>query len=223
MTESIEKKCFVVVQSAVYAVRKELQWQLPDLIVPEALWKKMWVFVRRAPEEIKGFGTVVADGKNLRCADILLPPQKTTGGSAATKGFAMYLDDLVRKGGDPEHLLLEWHSHGNGSLFWSLQDNENIENLLCTAPMFVSLEVNRHGEYLCRLDVRFPVRLTVPINVRLELEELPQEVQDECHRQVAENIHELMTEEDTESEVRLVVEGELYESSTDPLPTDGNS
>lgn len=145
-----------------------------QLIIPELVWKKLICYTRLVTTEISGFGTIQVQGPVLRVTDAFLLRQEVSMSSAriTAEDVATWLDQFSRSGGDAATVCLQWHSHGDGAVFWSRTDEDNISNLLSLPPMVVSLEFNRSGHCLCRIDVRQPLRLRFELMPTIELEPL---------------------------------------------------
>lgn len=127
----------------------------------------MYIVKKVAPDEVSGLGEVeVQDGKII-VTRIFLLPQIVSGGSTVmeTAGLAAFLGAYD----NPEKLKLWWHSHGQGSVFWSTTDTATIKMLMGMGEWLLSVVFNSHGEYLGRLDVMKPVPLP-PLSVSLSSE-----------------------------------------------------
>lgn len=139
------------------------------VLIPQRLWNRLFHYAKSVETEISGFGTVVLTGGGLRVTDLFLLPQAARSNSVVIEAetIGKFLYAFMQQGGDPEELRLHWHSHGRFSVAWSQQDERTIKELTGMAGAFVSLVVNRWGDYLCRLDQHNPRPTRRDIPVRL--------------------------------------------------------
>ncbi len=130
------------------------------LITPEAK-QRLDLYVQYAKGEISGLGRAKYDGFDLLVEEIFLLPQDS--GSSNTdldpEGLSSFLTDWVNEGRNPAQLKLWWHSHANMGTSWSSTDETTISGF--NADWILSIVVNKQGDYLCRLDIYEPVRVTI--------------------------------------------------------------
>lgn len=150
----------------------------PVILLPQHVWQKLLVCAQAVPTEVAGIGTAAVAEGVVTITDVWTLAQRVTRSAAVIDGetIAAFLDDFVARGGNPEDLCVQWHSHGAMPVFWSLDDEANIEGYFGLAPLAVSLELNHHGGCLGRVDLRSPVRLSVEAEVQIVLDPPPAEV-----------------------------------------------
>lgn len=161
----------------------------PRVILTRRAWEKLHAFAQLVETEINGFGfAALADGV-IRVHDLFTLRQKADYGFASTDGntVAEYLDGYVASGGNAKDFRVQWHSHGGMMVHWSHQDEVNIEEYFAMAPWSVSLEVNRAGQMLCRVDLRSPFRAVFEIDPVIEIERTPEDVTEACAAEVRRN------------------------------------
>lgn len=119
--------------------------------------------VAECPTEINGIGRVSPLGDDFLIDEIAVLKQEATAASVMvdTEDFANFIAHR-----EDAHLWrLQWHSHANMGVFWSMQDEDAIETIGETAEWLISIVTNKQGQFLCRLDV-FNVEATVPERIR---------------------------------------------------------
>lgn len=130
-----------------------------------------------APYEVTGIGTVkvvpgqsnlAVDGRSIRNTDDFLVSEVFLPSQHSSTGYCRFADDALNNiilhvmEDSPERaaeLRFRWHSHGNGSVFWSPIDEADISDW--RSPWLLSLVTNVQGEYLLRLDTFDDLRLTL--------------------------------------------------------------
>jgi hypothetical protein len=135
--------------------------RLPTVFITPAAKQKLDLYIQVSSVEISGLGTVTRLGNDFLVTDLHLFEQVCTGASTdlSQEAVSQFLLQSVMAGLDPSELKLWWHSHVNMSAFWSGTDD-------ATAGSFgngwmISVVGNKSGEYLCRLDLYEPIRLTL--------------------------------------------------------------
>lgn len=140
-------------------------------ITPDAK-AKLDAYIGICKQEISGLG-VVSRHPNWKflIEDIILFSQEVTAGTTDLdeETLHQFLTEAVNQNLDPSALKLWWHSHVNGSCFWSGIDTETIDKALLGNDWMLSIVGNKKGEYKCRLDTYNPVRIA--------LDELPLQLQ----------------------------------------------
>lgn len=136
--------------------------------------------------EINGLGLVEKQGNDFLIPEVFILDQETNENEANIVGlsFARYVDRCE----DPSKILLQWHSHDDGAVFWSShKDIPTIKRWL--GDFLISMVVNKHGDCLCRLDLFRPFRLSlrVPVFVVVPLE-VDQEILSFCKREIASKV-----------------------------------
>jgi len=133
--------------------------------------RKLFAYPRLVDGEIGGLGLVKTEGSSdFIIYDVLLFDQEVSGTHTELdeSSVAQLIGELMDQKKDPSHLKLWWHSHATMRAFWSGQDIATINSFGLTAPWYVSIVVNKQGEYRARIDIYKPTRI--------ELDELPLEV-----------------------------------------------
>lgn len=162
------------------------------LNIPLSIWRKMRAYVEsNLPNEITGIGTVkVVDPDNLLVEEIFLPRQRTTPEhSEFLEGeLNQIIDDLVEH--SPSHsasaLRFRWHSHAHGEVFWSEEDEDDIE--AWDAPWLVSLVMNATDDCLVRFDHFDPLRLrSCPVKLHIS-DPIPSLVSNICWQEVCNKV-----------------------------------
>jgi len=133
----------------------------PTVFITPSAKQKLDLYIELAEGEISGLGTVTRLGNDFLMTEVHLLEQECTGASTelSSEDVSKFLLQAVRAGLDPATIKLWWHSHASMGVFWSGTDES-------TAGKFgngwmLSLVGNRRGEYLCRLDLYEPIRLTL--------------------------------------------------------------
>ena len=133
-----------------------------SLIFSRGLWEEVMFITRKvAPYEVSGLCEieVVRPGR-MEVRRIHLLQQKCELGETelSSKQVAKLQSDLIREydgedEGSENWLLKLWfHTHGEGTTFWSSVDEATCKGLRVSGEWFVSLVVNTEGEALARID-----------------------------------------------------------------------
>jgi hypothetical protein len=142
--------------------------ELARIFIASEAKQKLDLYIKHTDSEVSGLGTVAVIENNFLIKDIYLFEQECTGSDTdlSQEDVAKLILESVRLGLDPSGLKLWWHSHVNMSTFWSPTDK-------ATAGRFgngwmLSIVGNKNGDYLARLDLYNPIRLTID-NLKLEV------------------------------------------------------
>ena len=144
------------------------------LLIDTDLYAYIMVLAQEsAPNEITGMGMITKKVHgyftDFVLEEVIVPEQLVCPGYSAFKEGAQnkIITDVLDRGDDPEKLCFRWHSHGNGAVFFSSIDEEDINN--CDSPYVVNMVVNAQCDMVARLDVLEPVRIRhIPVNVVVE-------------------------------------------------------
>jgi len=138
-------------------------------ITPEAK-QRLDLYIQCADYEISGLGTVTRLGNDFLVKTVHLFEQECTGASTdlSVEDISKFLLKAVRSGLAPETLKFWWHSHGSMGVFWSGTDDGTAEKF--NNGWMLSAVGNKRGEYLVRLDLYEPIRLTLD-GLRFEVRE----------------------------------------------------
>lgn len=83
-------------------------------------------------------------------------------------------------------LCFRWHSHADGAVFWSTRDEQDIA--AWKGDWTVNLVVNTLGEYLGRLDIFKPFRVSkIPLSVVVDYD-IDMRISEKCAQEVQERL-----------------------------------
>ncbi len=161
--------------------------RVPMVYISPEVKNRLDLYIHYAPGEISGLGKVIVRNGSFFIEEIILFEQ--TSGTATTelspKDLANFLVQAIQQGIDPVSLKLWWHSHGNGSTFWSHIDDQTAQNF--DNGWMLSLVGNKQGEYRIRLDMYEPVKFTLdnlPLKVFYPLSDISREVEEEVRKKL---------------------------------------
>jgi hypothetical protein len=129
------------------------------LIIPPAIYQRLYYYVQAVPYEISGFmrASIDPETSEIIADDIIILEQDSS--SAHTEmtpeAQAKYLLHLMETDQNPADWCIWWHSHGNLESFWSGVDDATIE-AHTTQPFLISLVTNRQQHSLARVDTWTP-------------------------------------------------------------------
>ena len=163
------------------------------LHIPLGLWQRIQSYARAAsPNEVTGIGLMkMADREFLSVTRLFLPKQSTCAGFCdfAEGELNQIILEVIQE--DPKQakmLCFRWHSHAEGSVFWSGRDEQDID--AWKGAWVANLVVNVRGDYCARLDIFEPLRLkNIPVEVAIDCP-LDPEIDKVC----AQEVHEKLTE-----------------------------
>jgi len=125
------------------------------------------------PTECSGTGLVERmdfnDGSTeFNVSKIYLPNQHNTGGTTDVDEDEMNRinTQIVNDGDDPEMHKFHWHSHVDMSVFHSITDDENYDELQ-TGDYAVSLVVNKKYDMLASVHLYNPLRINI-LNIEVD-------------------------------------------------------
>ena len=162
-----------------------------ELLLPIKIWQQMQNYTELSlPNEVTGIGTIqVLDRNRFRVDEIFLPRQKV---SPNTSDFLPYaLNDIIYDLmlTDPKRvasLCFRFHSHADGSVFWSERDERDIRD--CSGDWAINLVMNSANETLARFDQFSPIRLSnLPVDVVLDFDH-DEQLRQTCAREIAERV-----------------------------------
>lgn len=149
---------------------------MPDIVIPDdkagtvyitpKMHNKLKHYVRACKTEVHGYGNFGLDEDNdLIIKELFpIPEQIASGAEVETSEAAMY--EMI-KSPYSRRCNFQWHSHVDFAAFWSHQDELCISQLLQTRiTSLLSIVMNKKGEYKCRLDVKAPMHIQVPMHTR---------------------------------------------------------
>jgi proteasome lid subunit RPN8/RPN11 len=147
--------------------------KLPEILITLAAKKKLDAYIRSIDIEISGLGVVEKQNENtLVITDILLFKQECTSSETKlqSKDLSDFLVKLVEKGEDTSTIKLWWHSHHRLGCFWSSTDINTI-GLFKKSDYFISIVGDSSQNYLCRLDIFKPLRITLEVPLKIIIPE----------------------------------------------------
>lgn len=165
------------------------------LKIPLKVWQQMQCYATlSSPSEITGIGTIILTNNEFVVDRIFIPKQITNPGYCeSAKGamneiiFNLVEDDPTRVG----DLRFRWHSHANGSVFWSATDKKDIDSW--QGPWVVNLVMNVFGEYLARLDTfHHDMRLAnIPLEIEI-LTSIPTDIIEHCEQEIKKKVKRMV-------------------------------
>lgn len=163
------------------------------LCIPLKIWQQMRAYtLLSAPNEITGLGTIMPVGDNLVVDQIFIPQQHVSPGYCESSEAAIneivfnVVEDNPARAGE---LRFRWHSHANGSVFWSATDETDIN--AWKGPWVVNLVMNTRDDCLARLDLFRELRVS---NISLEVKidsPIPTEIIDVCQQEIVTKVKQI--------------------------------
>ncbi len=164
----------------------------PVVFITQEAKERLDAYVAVAKGEIAGLGEVSLVSPNtFLIQKVYILTQKTTYSDAELDpGVLMdFVQEWMTEGKDLSKIKLQWHSHAAMGTFWSKTDADNIETFdNGTNDWMLSVEANKQRDYVVRLDIFHPLRVTIG---GLTLEVLPQidpELLEAIRAEVAEKV-----------------------------------
>jgi hypothetical protein len=160
--------------------------KIPQLNIKMHILRKLQLYIETCPVEISGLGNIeVYSPEELMITDIFILKQNATAVSTTldTDAIAEFLTIGVEKSDELTNIRCWWHSHVNMDVFFSPLDENTISCF--TGDFLVSVVGNKRGEFLSRLDIFQPLRLSLDIPFRcMEEEEIRKCVEDEINHKL---------------------------------------
>lgn len=137
----------------------------PLVFITPGAKAKLDAYASVAKGEIAGLGeaSVIAPNTFL-IEDVYIFAQETTYTEASlnTEALMNFMQQWLVEGKDLGKIKVQWHSHANMGTFWSSDDEDNITGFDNGATdWMLSLETNKSGDCIVRLDIFHPLRVTV--------------------------------------------------------------
>ncbi len=128
-------------------------------------WEKMFGWCRAAESEVSGIGIAKIVNGTFIVSDVFFPKQYCSSAYTEADDIALgkinYLVE-TKKPGSAKWLRFWWHTHYNFNTFWSGTDDANAQGLAnANGDWALSLVINQHGDWRCRVDFVKPVRVTL--------------------------------------------------------------
>lgn len=159
---------------------------IPQVCITLRAFQKLRLYIHQCSFEICGLGTVdVRSPNEVWVTDVFALPQEVTGASTSLEEgtLAQFIIDAVGDG-TLERIKCSWHSHVGFGSYFSFTDRETIEQF-ASADFFISIVGNKHDEFLCRLDIFNPMRVSVELPLKCpEYEALWREVRNDIDSKV---------------------------------------
>ena len=133
----------------------------------EATYKRIMDITMATKGEWSCFGVVKKDGNNFLISDIVIPKQDNSAGQTTMDidDLCDMASDMALRGQDTSEWHCWIHSHGDFNVFYSSTDNKTIDGFMKFFSQensyLISIVVNHAGELICRVDINYPVRVTL--------------------------------------------------------------
>lgn len=140
-------------------------------------------------DDIYSFYRTPTPKPSLLIYDIEILPQEATGGSATLdeEALAKFLYQRIKQKKNVEDYKVWWHSHGFIQTFFSGTDTDTIDNST-EFPYLISIVGNKTGNFLTRLDIYKPLRLTIE-DIELKVEpDNSKPIREECKKEIKQKV-----------------------------------
>lgn len=166
------------------------------IYIPEAVYQTMQGFVLNCDFEISWIGKVLQykDGfiiKEVRLIEQEVSATRTSISGSGVNGTGQEWAKIIEEEGSLKDWKLWGHSHAEMKTFWSTIDEREIfdhENQTRNNNWLLSIEFNHKMEWLCRLDVFYPIHLTKHITNMKIIRPHNQEIDDYCMQEIADKV-----------------------------------
>lgn len=159
------------------------------LILPGDIHKRLFAYVSLSKGEISGFAKVQVGRGGFRDSDFTVTDavifnQECTGTHTelSDESLAQFYMKLRRDKQRPRDWMLWWHSHDDGSVFFSNTDEDTIKKLSKNARV-VSLCMNKNGAMVARYDFKDESEILTPVVIP-SFREIRRRVRNEVKRKV---------------------------------------
>jgi hypothetical protein len=155
ISKQVEEKIFPVIDSSVDALHRFV-FPPVKVVIKQKAFLKMYYMAKNAKDEIGGLLVISKIGKRYIVRDVILLPQKATP-SEQTLDMDELGKFIIKLAKTNPGLLQDirgwWHSHADMGVFWSGQDKITLNKLnRYFNDYFVAIELNRHNDWLCRIE-----------------------------------------------------------------------
>lgn len=157
-------------------------------IVKEA-YQKLRYFTELCDTEISGLGKVrKIDINQLEIYDIEIFEQNTSYSHSTLNedALAKFLNEKVTKNENISDYKVWWHSHTDMEAYFSPKDESTIDSST-EFPYLISIVTNKRGQDKARLDIYKPLRLTIPLEIKLSLEQ-DEKLKQKCQTEIKEKV-----------------------------------
>lgn len=160
----------------------------PRVIIKLQALQKIKCFADICPGEVNGFGLVDRRGNDFIIKDAFLIRQTAGFANVETdpKALNLFIYELAKAGGDPSQITFQWHSHGNGGVFFSGEDVGTIGGYL--NDHMASMVINKRGDIRCRLDLFKPFSLSLEVLLMVEISRPEDGMIRKCQEEVRKNV-----------------------------------
>jgi proteasome lid subunit RPN8/RPN11 len=161
----------------------ERAFGFPRICIGTKTLQKLFCYTLSVSGEISGLGLLEETEDGLIISDVFLIKQEA--GAANVVMDEMDLNRFIDECEYPERIKVQWHSHGEGSVFFSSEDVQTIAGY--DMDFAVSIVVNRKMEIVCRVDIFNPIYigLKVPLHLLIDVED---ELAKTCLAEVSEKV-----------------------------------
>ena len=178
-----------MVNQTYYQMPKQQTYRL---IIDIELYQYMMVLAKQsAPNEILGIGMMTKREfgyiTEFIVEEVFVPRQEVAPGycTFAENAQNEIMNEILERGDSTEMLRFRWHSHGDGEVFFSPIDENDIDK--CDSDYVVNLVVNARCDKVARLDILDPVRVrNIPLEVVIDAGD-DKELVEECKEEILKN------------------------------------
>ena len=158
------------------------------LKITNKAYLKLKYFVENVDTEISGLGKVriIRDELEVYDFDIFKQEVSSVHSDLDEKTLVKFLFDKTKKEESVRDYKVWWHSHGYMEAFFSYTDNKTI-NHSTEFPYLISIVTNKEGDNKARLDLFNPLRLTIPLEVKISLND-NKRIKKQCQKEIKEKI-----------------------------------
>lgn len=139
---------------------------ISTILIDYDAYQDLRLFTEFAPGEVSGLGTVIKMGDILYVDKVYLFEQEASFSHTVIgkETMSKFMGDLMDQGVETERVKLWWHTHADFGTFWSKTDTDTIDgwnNETDEDNWVLSIELNKKGSIINRVDVFSPLRITV--------------------------------------------------------------
>ena len=157
---------------------------VPDVYIQTDALEKLKAYYKYAEhKEICGLGKVYIEQGQLVVEDVILLEQEVSGSEANfdRDAIAKWHYELIQEGLDPSEYRLCWHKHPITG--WSTTDDKCIEDMN-NGEWMLNLVKQSNGQFLFRLDLYAPFRITMDNLTWYELRDTDEALDQQCKEEV---------------------------------------
>ena len=166
-------------------MQKQMKLLVPQVKIPEQVWKKLMAYIVTCPQEVGGLGSIEERDNELVVTDVFLFKQVASQGDFEIdpEALSVFINEWIGGGRDVSELKFWWHSHANMNTYWSDVDEDTMKRLAGDSYV-VSLVGNRKREHRTCLTILKPLHLVVD-DIEIEvIETVDQQLLDEAHEEI---------------------------------------